>query len=548
MVFNLSGQQKSKKIADKYQDNLPAVFQNRLKPDKSAPMERSMTLKSLASYKQQMDSLEWKRIRSAEVGLQTINKGWFAYDSEGRRILSLVYTCNTMDDEYEWQKDTTTFNASGKPTFEAFYNRKLETDPWETWWETRIFYDAGGNDTLILEGNNYKEVKTWESNIWTGSITYALNDSTGLWEKAYKTDLEYDSDGNLLTSSRYGWSFETGDWVQTGQEEFAYDAQRNQTLRVNYYYDADTHTWSCNNREERAFDSHGNETLYINYGWYYPSMEFGPQRKVIRIFDTTDQMLEEASYFWNTEGNQWIPSYKTIQMFDTKGHLTESLYLSWDGDNNQWTPDSKTLSTFDVNGNEILTLFLGYNSSTSIWTEYYRTEQIFEADGDILETLSLGAKDSSGQYTSKYKHEYSYNHSFYSSEAAVPFEWNSFPPIHMIVGVVTMKWDQTSGTWTKFQSHDYWYSDFKGSSSIPETPLASIRVFPNPVSDVIFIDSDQSSAPFYFELSDITGKKVISKKLIGIRNQVQLSELPGGLYLYRIIMNGESYSGKVVKR
>ncbi len=539
MAFNLSGQQKSKRFADKYQDNLPSVHQKRTQP---------LTLKSMANFKQKMDSLEWKRIRSTEVGLETINKVWYAYDSEGRRILALMYTCNTEDDEYEWQKDTASFNASGKPTFEAFYTRKLETEPWETWWESRTFYDASGNDTLIQEGDNYKVVKTWESNNCTSSMSYAYNDSTGIWEKTYKTDMEFDSDGNILTSSSYSWSNETGDWMQTGQQEYSYDAQGHQTLRVNYYYNADTKTWSCSNRQEWAFDTHGNEIIHIYYGRYYPSMIFGPQQKVNRIFDTKNQLIEEAEYSWNTENNQWIPSYKTTQIFDANGHVTESLYLNWDSDNNQWIPDSKTQFSFDVNGHEILRQMSGYDTSTSSWSEYNRTEQKYEADGDILESLSLSAKDSSGQYTSKYKHEFLYNNSFYNSEVAIPNEWYGLVPVHMMLGYVTNKWDQSSGTWTKFQSYDYWYSDFKGSSSINEAPLASIRVFPNPVSDVLFVESDQSREPMLFEMSDITGRQVISKTLIGAQNQVQLSELPGGLYLYRIESNGKSYFGKVVKR
>lgn len=548
MAFNLSGQQKSKRFSDKYQDSLPAVILKRLQPGKLAPVVKSMTLKSMANYKQKMDSLEWKRIRSVEVGLQTIEKGWFAYDSEGRRILALVYTCNTMDDEYEWQKDTASFNSSGKPTLEAFYTRKLKTDPWEPWYESRIFYDSNGNDTLITSGEVFKQYKTWENNIWTGSISYMKNDSTGVWEKYDKTEPAYDSDGNLLSTSSYDWSKATGDWVQSSQEEFSYDTQGHQTLRVNYYYDTASKTWSCNNREERAFDSHGNEIMYIYYGWSYPSDEFGPQRKVTRVFDSKNQLLEEANFSWNTESNQWIGSYKTTQEFDSNGHLTEIISLSWDTENNQWTTDSKTQSSFDSYGNEILTLDLSYDPSTGTWLEYYRTEQKFEADGDILETLTLAAKDSSGQYTSKFKHQYLYNQDFYEVDAAVPYEWSGKVPVHMILGSVTMKWDQTSGTWIKFQNHDYWYSDFKGSSSIPETPLTSIRVFPNPVSDVLFVESDQSSEPIIFEMADITGKQVISKTLNGSRNQVQLSELPGGLYIYRVIMNGESYYGKVVKK
>ena len=63
LAFNLSGQQKSIRFSDKYKDSLPAVIQKRLQPGKSAPVLKPMKLKSLASYKQQMDSLEWKRIR-----------------------------------------------------------------------------------------------------------------------------------------------------------------------------------------------------------------------------------------------------------------------------------------------------------------------------------------------------------------------------------------------------------------------------------------------------------------------------------------------------
>ncbi len=75
-------------------------------------------------------------------------------------------------------------------------------------------------------------------------------------------------------------------------------------------------------------------------------------------------------------------------------------------------------------------------------------------------------------------------------------------------------------------------------------------VYPNPVSGMLsIVDGDvQRGAKTLFELTDVTGKVLISKELTNSKESVNVSQLASGIYLYRMVSDGcVTGKGKVVK-
>jgi hypothetical protein len=91
----------------------------------------------------------------------------------------------------------------------------------------------------------------------------------------------------------------------------------------------------------------------------------------------------------------------------------------------------------------------------------------------------------------------------------------------------------------------------------PHTPLptqlkvaeTTLKIFPNPVQDIatVEINLSQYTRPVLI-LTDLAGKKLMEIDLPETRNQVDFTNLPGGIYLYFIMDQGEQrHGGKIIK-
>lgn len=85
-------------------------------------------------------------------------------------------------------------------------------------------------------------------------------------------------------------------------------------------------------------------------------------------------------------------------------------------------------------------------------------------------------------------------------------------------------------------------------SGLESQPVSTVRIYPNPVDDVLHIDLEKKSgAKINLEIWNISGQ-IVFKEPIQKQNTINISEFPAGLYLYRI-MNENSLvsSGKILK-
>lgn len=74
----------------------------------------------------------------------------------------------------------------------------------------------------------------------------------------------------------------------------------------------------------------------------------------------------------------------------------------------------------------------------------------------------------------------------------------------------------------------------------------NIRIYPNPTSDVIQIESKTNKINTY-SLADLSGRVLLSNKLDALNSQINISHLPKGVYILTLTTNGQSIHKKVVK-
>jgi hypothetical protein len=76
----------------------------------------------------------------------------------------------------------------------------------------------------------------------------------------------------------------------------------------------------------------------------------------------------------------------------------------------------------------------------------------------------------------------------------------------------------------------------------------AIILYPNPAHDKISISTGVLAEPCTFELMDVRGNVLLRSEVSSSSNSVSLSGHTGGLYLYRLLLNGKMIKmGKIVK-
>ena len=85
-----------------------------------------------------------------------------------------------------------------------------------------------------------------------------------------------------------------------------------------------------------------------------------------------------------------------------------------------------------------------------------------------------------------------------------------------------------------------------GSSNIRSLENSGISIFPNPVSDILSISSENKIKNI--KVYNLTGKVIVNKAVNNQTIKVNLSSFPSGIYFTKVILeNSKSYSVKIVK-
>jgi len=113
-------------------------------------------------------------------------------------------------------------------------------------------------------------------------------------------------------------------------------------------------------------------------------------------------------------------------------------------------------------------------------------------------------------------------------------------------GASTWSFNQTEGWNDPSGNGNVAISD---EEAIPTSVISlndgNIKVFPNPVSDILFIQNIASVQNI--ELFNIQGKSILKQSLNG-KGEINMSNLHSGIYIIKVSSNGNSSFSKIVKK
>jgi len=143
------------------------------------------------------------------------------------------------------------------------------------------------------------------------------------------------------------------------------------------------------------------------------------------------------------------------------------------------------------------------------------------------------------------------------SRWCLPFSDGCFPDLTYLKGLGGPYYDCT-GTYN-FSNEENSLAYYKKGNITGGAPLIitgvrslttekNINIYPNPVNDVVFVQTELQDSPCFFELSDMYGKLRMNTEIKTKVNSIHLTNIENGVYIYKLIQNGLTIkSGKLIK-
>ena len=400
-----------------------------------------------------------------------------------QKLDSLIY--------YEWDFNTSMWVGSGREEFSYNYNGNLTEQvdlywngsSWQYYDKTEYTYNANG----LLS----KEIDSQ----WSGSQ----------WEESNKYEYTYDASGKISEEKYFYW--DGIQWIEDGKIEYTYDLNGNLIEEMQRYWDGTQ--WMSSQKREYTWDASGNVTEEINY--YWSAMQWSPSYKYEYAYNGNGKKIQEIESYWVM--TQWELGYKSEFGYNANGKLTQEIFSFWDG--MSWELSEKLERTIDANGNVPTEVFY-------IW------------DGT--------------QWEEDYKQDLTYNNTYSFNDLVLPFtilEEAEDYFNHMATQFVESEIDSTTGNWIASFKGTLHYSSVN-VNSVFDVETAEISVYPNPVSDQLQIRISNWNGVASFQLLDVQGRLLLSKNVTN-QDQIDLSQFSNGLYVYKLIFDGHTSTGKLIK-
>ena len=102
-------------------------------------------------------------------------------------------------------------------------------------------------------------------------------------------------------------------------------------------------------------------------------------------------------------------------------------------------------------------------------------------------------------------------------------------------------------TWMNVMKEEY--GQYKIGTGFSSTKKLNAQVFPNPFTEYINFSIDEKSGRANVRILDLSGGIMMMQELeLNTNNQVQVQEIPNGIYLLQVEIGGKVYTEKIVKK
>lgn len=330
----------------------------------------------------------------------------------------------------------------------------------------------------------------------------------------YKADYTYDTNNNLNRISLNLWR--DNDWKLVCYEEYVQDSLGRQI-----------NTMVSDSENVFIVRSKGYYTYSQNIGEYLQTINIGNN-----IFDT----LYKIEYYHNTNNKidsciesdynngVWAYTYKNHFIYDEVGIRTNIITYSFN--QGQWLKDSKYEWV--------------YNHPTHSNGGMENDIRVMQRNCYLTDNTNNWKPQPVSRYNISYDTSINSHYPIYPNVSLFFEDWeewfntlNSQFPISK-----DERWRENNERILSYvETSNYNYEEVVLGINEIKNQEEAILIYPNPTKDIINIETKENLKPLQITLYNTLGKEVIKKNLT--TNQINISNLPQGLYLLKIISQGK---------
>ena len=154
-----------------------------------------------------------------------------------------------------------------------------------------------------------------------------LYDFQGKWVYSEKSDMDYDSKGNLIKISAYYWSDK--EWINVAKSIFQYDRNSNKTRMDHYVWETDTRIWIHNWETISSYNSNNQLVQEKSYGRNEQNKKLALNNKSIFAYnaDGIQTLIEDLTY--DRQSGKVMTHRKTFCKYDDNDGLLYIEYSNW---------------------------------------------------------------------------------------------------------------------------------------------------------------------------------------------------------------------------
>jgi hypothetical protein len=375
--------------------------------------------------------------------------------------------------------------------------------------ETRDGFDGEYGDWYI---ESKTEFTFNETGYLTEMYEYMRNDETGELDLFLKIEMGYNESGNMNSQTIYIFVKEMATFMEFMKGEIQYNDDGTMREMLLKQFDFMSMQWF--DYEKTVYEyTDGKMTEENNFTVDEETGELYNDSYIEYFYDNSGY-LETSNEYVLSESGEMIPSNEKFYTTNDAGKVIETKEYLWNPENEEWEASENVLFDYDNSGNPSEELFKWGDSFSNEFFEYSRIEYSYATENydDYLLPVKM------------------YFNPQYSEE---------------IVNVPT-------GYIEYWNDGEDWYEEYKttyeyanGLSSITENINTNFRLYPNPADEIIYFNSEEILINSHIDIFNLSGSKLISTELNN-SSEINVSNLPAGLYLYNIQLEGRKYSGKII--
>lgn len=406
---------------------------------------------------------------------------------------------------------------------------------------TKLFTNSSKSE-YIYDANGYK----------SEYVNYYWNSENLDWNNSLKFEYQYSSDGKLLLEKSYDWNNDSAIWILDDSIKYTYTTNNNKLKEIWHSLDVSSNTWF--------------ETLYVDY-----------------VYDSNNKLISREVNTKPAINSEWRKSSKNVFYYNLDNFLiadsTYGVYINIDEGYSEWILSGYRVYSYDSRGNRIDIKSYQVDIFTDEFIGISHTVQIFDNNNIIVESTTNEWDTLTGVFKTNaptvlyYKSAVLYmneNQEEYIIEINTNGNWSATSDVPWISfypssgfgnDTIYITCEENTSYLTRIGSividADNEYS-LKSTNTqtikiiqvgilkeiTTNVPIITqdINIYPNPASTFINVNINE---PSKINILSIDGT-IIKQCIIENNNQINIDDLPSGIYFVQIENQNIMFTKKII--